>query len=438
MKTATRDPRTPPAPQLQRRVLRVLSVAQTISAAAYAAAVSVGAFAVLDLVGRPTPWVGAALAMATVGAAAAAPLLSRVMLRRGRRPGLTLGYALAALGGVLAGTALELGWLPVFLLALLLFGAGQAANLLARYAATDLAAADARGRAMSLVVFASTFGAVAGPLLTGPATTAGQRLAGLASAAGPWWSAGALFAVAALVTALRLRPDPLAVAGGVAAVGDAARGRTTQALRLVARLPDARLAVTAMVVAQVVMVAVMAMTPVHLRLHGHESLSGAVVSSHIAGMYALTPLVGRWADRHGPRAALRAGALVLLAATALAASGAPLLLFPALWALGLGWSAALIGGSLLLGTAVPGDDRVAVQGTADLAMSLCGAVAGLASGFVHAAVGYHLLAAGAALAAGGLLAAIVYRAPTVALPPSPNVDHGRQPPVLTTSGEETR
>jgi hypothetical protein len=46
-----------------------------------------------------------------------------------------------------------------------------------------------------------------------------------------------------------------------------------------------------------------------------------------------------------------------------------------------------------------------VQGTADLTMSLCGAVAGFASGFIRRAVGYHVLADVAAAAALALLLA---------------------------------
>ena len=160
-----------------------------------------------------------------------------------------------------------------------------------------------------------------------------------------------------------------------------------------------------MAVSQGAMVAVMTMTPVHMKLHGHESLSPYVISMHIGGMFAFSPLVGRFADRRGRIPAVRTGAAILLVSTLMAsvAGVTDWLLFPALWGLGLGWNFGLIGGSALLSESVPADDRVGVQGTADLLMSLCGALAGFSSGFIRRAVGYHVLADLAAIAAGALL-----------------------------------
>ena len=162
-----------------------------------------------------------------------------------------------------------------------------------------------------------------------------------------------------------------------------------------------------MAVSQGAMVAVMTMTPVHMKLHGHETMSPYVISAHIGGMFAFSPLVGRFADRRGRIPAVVTGAAILVASTVLASAAgvSDWLLFPALWGLGLGWNFGLIGGSALLSESVPAAERVGVQGTADLCMSLCGAVAGLSSGFVRRAVGYHVLADLAAIAAGVLLVA---------------------------------
>jgi MFS family permease len=391
---------------LQRRVLWVLTGGQIIGAAALAAAVTIGAFVVQDILGQETAWGGVATASFTTGAAVMAQVLSRVMRRRGRRPGLQLGYLVAAAGGLVAAVGAEQGWLVVFLAGLFLFGNGQASNLLARYAATDLAAPDERSRAMSRVVFASTFGAVLGPLLIGPGERAGEAWFGLEKYTGPWLFGAALFLLAALHTN-RLRPDPLVVAGGIVRRGDGspAAPPLRDVLRLVSRLPRARLGILAMAISHSAMVAVMTMTPVHMKLHGHESLSQYVVSMHIAGMFAFSPLVGRFADRRGRVPAILTGAVVLAASTVLAALAgeADALLFPALWGLGLGWSFGLIGGSSLLSESVPADQRVAVQGSADLLMSLCGGLAGFSSGFIRRALGYHMLANLATLSAGALL-----------------------------------
>jgi len=400
---------------LQRRVLRVLTLGQVVGGAALAAAVTVGAFVVQDLLGQETPWAGMATATTTTGTAFMSQVLARKMTRQGRRPGLRLGYALAAVGGAVATAGVETASLAVFVVGLFLFGNGQAANLLARYAATDLAEPGERSRAMSRIVFASTFGAVFGPILIGPAEHAGQAWFGLEKYSGPWLLGGALFALAALNTALRLRPDPLVAAGAVGAQ-TVAHPRLAESLRTIAASPGARLALAAMVISQVTMVGVMAMTPVHLKLHGHEGVSQYVVSLHIAGMYAFSPLVGRYADRRGRVRAILIGSVVLTAATVLAALSGDVeqLLFPSLWALGLGWNFGLIGGSSLLIDSVPAGRRIGVQGTADLLMSFCGGLAGFASGFVRRAVGYHLLATSASLAAGTLivLAYTALRRPT--------------------------
>ena len=393
-----------PRDALQRRVLRVLTLGQVIGGAALAAAVTVGAFVIQDLLGQETPLAGLAAATTTIGTAFMSQVLARKMTRRGRRPGLQLGYALAAAGGVIAAAGVETGSLLLFLAGLFLFGNGQAANLLARYAATDLATPDERGRAMSRIVFASTFGAVFGPILIGPAEAAGQRWFGLEKYSGPWLLGAALFALAAANTALRLRPDPLVASGAIGAQA-ASHPQLGDSLRVIAASPGSRLALSAMVISQATMVAVMAMTPVHLKLHGHEGVSQYVVSLHIAGMYAFSPLVGRYADRRGRVRTISVGSIILGASTVLAALSGDVeqLLFPSLWALGLGWNFGLIGGSSLLIDSVPVSRRVGVQGAADLLMSFCGGLAGFASGFVRRAIGFHLLAAGAALAAGTLI-----------------------------------
>jgi MFS family permease len=167
-----------------------------------------------------------------------------------------------------------------------------------------------------------------------------------------------------------------------------------------------RLAIASMATSQAVMVAIMTMTPVHMKLHGHETLSQYVVSMHIAGMYAFSPLVGRYTARRGTLAAVLVGAGVLVAAavsSSLSGDG-PLIVFPALWLLGIGWNFGLIGGSSMLLESVAERDRVTVQGSADLLMSLCGGAAGLSSGFIRRAVGYHTLSVIGVLLAGLLLA----------------------------------
>ena len=399
--------------RIQQRVLRVLTAGQIIGAAALAAAVTVGAFVIQEILGQDTSWGGIATATVTVGTAVMAQMLSRRMLRRGRRPGLQLGYAMAACGAVIAALGAQHEQLATFVIGLFFFGSGQASNLLARYAATDLAEADHRSRAMSRIVFASTFGAVFGPLIIGPAQSAGQEWFGWQKYTGPWALSAVILAAAFVSTTIFLRPDPLVVLGGLRTSDSEKLPSISMALRIIVATSPGRVALAAMVISQVVMVAVMTMTPVHMKIHGHESLSQYVVSLHIAGMFAFSPWVGRYADKHGREKTILVGAAILAASTVLSAVSGDYewILFPALWALGVGWNFGLIGGSSLLIDSVPDDKRVTVQGAADLMMSFCGGMAGLASGFVRRAVGYHMLSTFGTLAAGALLAAayILYR-----------------------------
>jgi MFS family permease len=367
--------------------------------------VTVGAYVVQEILGDTTAWGGIATATVTTGTAVMAQVLSRIMIRKGRRPGLQLGYALATVGALIAAAGAQYKSLPIFIVGLFLFGNGQASNLLARYAATDLALPDQRARAMSRIIFASTFGAVFGPLLISPAQAAGENWFGWSKYTGPWVFSAIVLCFAFLNTILRLRPDPLVLAGGISPKGGTPLPSIREALSLVVETPKGRLALAAMVISQVTMVAVMTMTPVHMKLHGHETLSQFVISLHIAGMYAFSPLVGKYSDTRGTRSTVFVGAIILVMSTVIASlSGeAELMLFPALWLLGIGWNFGLIGGSSMLIEAVPDDKRVTVQGAADLMMSFCGGMAGLSSGFIRKAVGYHMLSTAATAAGVALL-----------------------------------
>ena len=398
---------------IQKRTLRVLVLSQMTGSAALAAAVTVGAFVIQDILGQATAWGGIASATVTMGTAFMSQILARLMNIRGRRNGLQTGYLLAILGGFVAGYGAETKTLWIFMIGLFIFGNGQASNLLSRYAATDLATIDERGRAMSRILFASTFGAVFGPLLIKPAEQAGMDWFGWGQYTGPWVFSGVFFLTSLINTTLRLKPDPLEVAGRLnrqSEVGAPSR-LFSDAIRAIRGSSNAKIAVLSMVISQMAMVAVMTMTPVHLKLHGHETVSAYIISLHVAGMYAFSPLVGRFADRRGRLSTIQFGAVVLMCATLLSslAGGSPLLLYPALWMLGVGWSFGLIGGSSLLVDSIDQQIRVRVQGAADLTMSFCGGLAGFSSGFIRKAVGYHVLSNFGMLLAGVLLVTVMFR-----------------------------
>jgi MFS family permease len=408
--------------RLQRRTVRVLVSGQVLGSAGFTSSMAVGGLIVEDMVGGDT-FAGLAAATATAGTAIGSAHLARTMLRRGRRPGLVRGYQIALVGAVVSLVGTQAGVLPVFLVGMLLYGHGQASNLLARYAAADLAVPEHRGRAISTLVFASTFGAIAGPALIGAGKWLGRAL-DIDELAGPFVFATAFFAIAAVNTAVRLRPDPLVVAGGLDSDPERRRIDLRGPLRIVNADSLARLAFASMVTSQVVMVAVMTMTPLHMKDHDHSiELVGAVLSVHIAGMYALAPVVGRASDRRGRVPVIATGAVVLIGAcvvTALAGHE-PSLLFAGLLLLGLGWSCGLVAGSALLSERVPAEHRVAVQGTTDLCMSALGGVAGFSSGFVKHALGFHMLANLGTVAAGVLLVAALSRRRRLSAAGSPSL-----------------
>jgi MFS family permease len=403
---------------LQRRTLRSLRVTQVPGQAAVAGMVAVVSLLAGDLLGSDR-LAGMGSASFTVGAALTAIPLAAFMRRRGRRLGLTLALLAGAAGSTIAATGGQLRWFPLFLVGMVAFGAGQAATLQQRYVAADLAEPGQQGTAIAAIVWVGTLGAALGPLLTPFEKSAAER-AGLDELVGPFLFAAGFFLVAAAVMWFRLRPDPLAVIGGIDP--HAERTRPLRVVRSSAAViwasPGARLGLAAMAGSQAAMVGVMTMTPPHMKDHGHADLSAFVIALHIVGMYGLAPVVGRFVDRAGAIRAIQVGAVILGGGTitTVLAGYVPVLMFVGLFFLGLGWSFGLIGGTTILTASVPEASRVEVQGTGDLTLSLCGAAAALSSGFVKASFGFHLLADGAAALAAALLVLAWYTAATTHRP----------------------
>ena len=388
---------------LHRRTLRVLITSQILAGAGLAAGVTVGALLAEDMLGS-AGFAGLPIALFTVGSAAAALSVGRLSQNLGRRSGLAAGYAVGAggAGGIVLAAAIDN--VPLLLISLLLYGSGVATNLQARYAGADLVDPSRRGRAVSTVLVATTVGAVVGPNLV-EATGSVAESVGVPRLAGPFMLAAVAYASAAVVVTILLRPDPL-----LAAREWAAAARAESAGRGVAAPPAAtgspatvRVAAAALIVTQIVMVAVMTMTPIHMREHGHSlGATGLVISLHVAAMFLPSPVTGMLADRFGRRPVLAASALVLLAAGvagAVAPGDSMAAIAVALVLLGLGWNLGLVGGTAMLTDATPLETRARTQGSVDLGVALAGAGAGLGSGFVVAGTSYTVLSlAGGALA----------------------------------------
>ena len=391
----------PPIAGVQRRTLRTLFGTQVFGGLGVTIGGSVGALLTADMAGIAVS--GLAQTAVVLGSALLAVPATRIVARRGRRASLAGAYGVAALGAALVLGAAVAQSLPLLFTGLFLFGGGSTASYQARYAAIDLAPEALRGRHLSIIVWATTLGAVAGPNLA-PVASVALAPFGLPTLAAPFAFSAIFFAVAAAVLIVLLRPDPAVVAmerlhGTSPSSGQLSATTGLRATaRAVAALPEARLGITATAVGHLVMVGIMAMTPVHIRGAGYEPqltlrIVGIVLSLHIAGMFAFAPVTGWLTDRYGRRPVILGAVGVLLIACAVAgtAGHGSTQLAVGLTLLGLGWSGTMVAGSTLLSESVPARLRPSAQGLSDVAMGLAGATAGALSGPIVQWGGYPTL-----------------------------------------------
>lgn len=399
---------------VQRRTVLVLSLGQVLGGIAFGATVSLGALLAADISGSDA-LSGLATASVTLGAALCAIPLARMAARLGRRRALTLGNLFALVGIAVVILAASVRVFPLLLVGILLIGAGNAGNLQSRFAATDLAAPQHRGRDLSIVVWSTTIGGVAGPLLLGPGEMVGQAI-GMPPQTGSYVFSFVAQCAALALYLVALRPDPLLAAQRLAQAAAA----TTSAV--VADRPRvARYAIFAIAGSHVVMASVMAMTPVHLSHMAHgahgaaatpadvSALVGITIALHVGGMYALSPVFGVLADRWGRLRVVLLGQALLGGALAFAvfAGTEAWGVMVALILLGLGWSAATVAGAALLTEASAPEVRTRRQGRSDSLMSLSAAAGSVLAGIVLSNFQY----AGLGIAASVLVLAIVALAP---------------------------
>lgn len=388
---------------LHRRTLIVVATSQVLGGAGLAAGVTVGALLAQDMLGGNSA-AGLPAALFTLGSALAAFLVGAITQRLGRRSGLGLGFAAGALGALGVVGAAVLGSIPLLFVSLFIYGAGTATNLQARYAGTDLAPPSRRGTAVSIAMVFTTLGAVLGPNLVDVLGSFAESL-GIPALAGPFLLAAAAYGAAGAVLFALLRPDPFLLARQL----DASRPADGPA----GPLPGSRRAGTGvyvgaavMVLTQIAMVAIMTMTPVHMRAHGHHlSEVGLVIGVHIGAMYLPSLFTGVLVDRIGRTPMAVASGVTLLAAgftAAVAPADSLGLLILALALLGLGWNMGLIAGTALVVDATVPANRARTQGTVDVLIAVAGAGGGAMSGLVVAQTSYAVLSI-----AGGILALLL-------------------------------
>lgn len=392
----------------QRHTVRTLVVAQIAGGLGIGSALSVGALLALELSGSQS-WAGLATTMITLGAAVCALPLARIAARNGRRVSLSLGWTIAVLGGITVVFSASVRSFPLMLFGMVLFGAGSATNLQSRFSATDLAEPGKRARDLSMVVWATTVGSVLGPNLNEPGALVARFLR-IPVLGGPFAISTAAFVLAGAFIMWRLRPDPLrtaqAVQAAAAGAGTTGPPPLRAAFAAIRRTPVAVLAVVTVALSHAIMVSVMAMTPVHMKGHGATlTIVGLTISVHIAGMYALSPLVGWLADRLGRIAVILIGQGIMVVAvvTAGTAGMSDVQVAVGMVLIGLGWSCGTVAGAALLAESVDPADRPGAQGFSDLLMNLMGALGGGASGAILGGIGF----AGLNIVAGLLVVPVV-------------------------------
>ncbi len=379
---------------LYKRTLIIISISQIFGGAGLAAGVTVGALLAQQMLGTDA-FAGVPSGLFTLGSAGAALIVGRLSQRYGRRTGLTAGFMIGGLGAIGVITAAIINSVFLLFASLLIYGAGTATNLQARYAGTDLANNKQRATAISITMVFTTFGAVAGPNLVNVMGDFALSI-GVPSLAGPFILSAAAFILAGLVLFVLLRPDPLVIARTIEASKQESNrlGYSADTEQMVNKR-GIIVGAAIMVLTQIVMVAIMTMTPVHMRHHGHDlGEIGLVIGFHIAAMYLPSLVTGVLVDKFGRTAmAIASGATLLLAGliSAIAPGDSMILLVIALSLLGLGWNFGLISGTALIVDSTDTSNRAKTQGTVDVLIALSGASGGALSGMIVAGSSYTTL-----------------------------------------------
>lgn len=381
--------------RLYQRTLIIVVISQIFGGAGLAAGVTVGALLAQDMLGTDS-FTGVPTALFTLGSAGAALLVGRISQRFGRRSGLATGFLTGGIGAIGVVISAITNNILLLFVSLLIYGAGTATNLQARYAGTDLANSTQRATAVSIAMVSTTFGAVAGPNLVDVMGGFATKI-GVPALAGPFILAAVAYILAGLVLLALLRPDPLVVAKAIANMQktDESSLSDRESISEVINKRGIVVGTTVMVLTQIVMIAIMTMTPVHMGHHGHSLREvGIIIGIHVGAMFLPSLVTGILVDKVGRTAmAIVSGATLLVAGVlaAVAPGDSMLFLTIALALLGLGWNFGLISGTALIVDASTPSTRAKTQGSVDVLIALAGASGGALSGMVVAHSSYTTL-----------------------------------------------
>jgi MFS family permease len=383
---------------IARKITFVLFAVQSLASAGFIAAATIN------------PILGAKLAsdrsLATLPTAAflltgafSASIWGILMDRIGRRNSIALGLVIGVLGNVLVLAAIQSSSYLFVVIGLMMMGITNSAVLLGRFAAAEVNPPSQRGRAISAVVLGGVIGTVLARVLAVPVGEFAVRI-GMDELAGAYITTLGLFFIAAMLVFIGLRPDPRDVGRELAKqYPEAIPQGETRPISQILRQPAVITAVTAMVLGQVVMIAIMVITSLHMEDHNHNRADiYSVISGHTFGMFAPSIISGWLLDRWGRGKMILVGASTLLLACITAPLSPDVLpLALALFLLGVGWNFCFVGGSTLLADQLSPVERSRTQGTNDLLVGLASAIISLSSGFIFNAAGYTVIAVMAGL-----------------------------------------
>ncbi|MDI2586562.1 MFS transporter [Psychrobacillus sp. NEAU-3TGS] len=389
--------------QLYKRTLLIIVISQMFGGAGLAAGITVGALLAEQMLGTGA-FAGIPAALFTLGSAGAALVVGRLSNHYGRRRGLSTGFIVGGLGAIGVVIAAVLNSVILLFASLLVYGAGTATNLQARYAGTDLATKKQRGTAVSIAMVSTTLGAVAGPNLVEVMGSVAHSI-GVPELAGPFILSAAAFISAGIFLFIFLRPDPFKIALQINAQKE---NMETSEVPEQNPLNKKGIAVGAiiMVLSQIVMISIMTMTPIHMGHHGHAlGAIGLVIGFHVGAMYLPSLVTGILVDKIGrPVMAIASGVTLLLAGivASIAPGDSVFFMILALSLLGIGWNFGLISGTALIIDSTEPATRAKTQGTVDVFIALAGSAGGAMSGMVVAGSSYEMLSL-----AGGILSLIL-------------------------------
>ncbi len=374
------------------KITLALLASQSLFSAAIIITFTIAAIIAVELAGNNNRWTGVPSTLVVVGAAMVAYPMGYFMDKAGRRIGLSIGYLFGVAGALVAGYAVILQSLPIFLAGIFGLGLTKGVIDMARYAAAEANPTHRRARAMGWVILAGTVGSILGPGLIEATGNMANRV-DLPTLSGPWFAAALFFALSLVIIHLFLRPDPQVIGRQLAALEPATDRQTEtggRAYREILRDPNAKLATGAIIFSQLAMVVVMTVTPVHM--HDNRHALGAiswVIMAHTLGMFGLSFVTGWLADKIGRARVILIGGLILTVACLTAPySNSVAWLAMALFLLGLGWNLCFVAGSTLLSDLLQPEEKGRVQGLTDTLMNVASGGGSIGGGLIFAALGF--------------------------------------------------